>query len=203
MSRRRLGLVVGVLTAAVLTVAALIVSADDERAAGVATIDEARGTYRGVGVGDDAATVRRVFGARSFARLNEEPISPTKADFAEIGGPGIDLPCQVGEVRGVVHFAVLRYEEVSFLLCDDRVFAWIAITADARTSRGLSLGDDLDKAEELYPGVTCGDAPSGDFGSYPYCAGPITSSQAGPRVHAWFGEDPIATITISTSGFDG
>ena len=203
MSRRRLvlGLSIASLGAVLIALAVVVSGREDEEP--LATINEGSGTYRGIGVGDDVAAVRRVFGSRPFAKVAKEPIAPTKTAFAEAGGPAIDPPCPIGEVRGVQRFAMLRYEQVSFLLCDGRVFAWMVVAGDARTSRGVGVGDDLERAEAACARVTCGDAPSGDFGSYPYCAGVIASQPGRRRLYTWFGEDPIASITISTSAFDG
>jgi hypothetical protein len=208
MSRRRLVIApVGVLFAlAVLFAISRVVFDGQSDRETAASIDETGGTYHGVGIGDGAAAVRHVFGRHPFARLDEEPITPTKAKRGASGFPVvIDPPCRpTGETRGGrPRLAVMRYEEVSFLFCDGRVFAWMVVAADARTSRGLSVGDDLEKARDLYSGLTCEEAPSGDFHKYPYCAGTIDSRRSPPRLHAWFGEDPVASITISTSSYDG
>lgn len=182
----------------------LVFSDHGEDDQSVASIDDARGTYHGVGIGDTAVAVRRVFGRRPFARLGKEPVLPTEANLGTSGDPIISPPCKPWHSRGGrrPRLAVLRYEEVSFLLCDGRVFAWMVIAADARTSRGLSVGDGLENASALYPELSCGEAPSGDFGKFPYCAGQIASRGRRPRLHAWFGEDPIASITISTTRYD-
>jgi hypothetical protein len=60
--------------------------AEEEPAPGSArSIDEVRGTYRGVGIGDSAAEVRRVFGPREDA--GDGPFTPLGAgSFAEVGG---------------------------------------------------------------------------------------------------------------------
>jgi hypothetical protein len=207
MLRRRLVIApVGVVFALAVLLAIWRVAFDEEPdGQAVASIDEAAGTYHGVGIGDGAAAVRRVLGPRPFARPDKEPITPTEAELGASGVPAVmDHPCKPPAGRGErPRLAVMRYEEVSFLFCDGRVFAWMVVAADARTSRGLSLGDDLEKARTLYPGLTCAEAPSGDFRRYPYCAGTIDSRGGRPRLHAWFGEDPVASITISTSAYDG
>jgi hypothetical protein len=208
-TRRRLVLsLVGVAFAvtALLAVMFATVIRQDESPEVVRSIDVIRGTYHGVGIGDDPAAVRRVFGPRLFARMDKEPYIPTNANFAEVGGPAVlNHPCKPPrQLRGGrPRLTVLRYEEVSFLFCDGRAFALMVIARDASTWRGLRIGDDLDKALTLYAGLTCADAPSGDFGEYPYCAGSIASPRSAPPLHVWFGEDPIASITISTTGYDG
>jgi hypothetical protein len=208
MPRRRLLLAVAALAVAAAVLLAIALASFDGMDDGppVASIDEARGTYRAVGVGDDAAAVRRIFGQRPFANLDREPAIPTNAQINETGGPAvINLRCKpTGRLReGRPRLAVLRYDEVAFFLCDDRVFAWIVIASDARTARGVSVGDDLEKVPTLYPALHCDEAPSGDLGSYPYCAGAIRSQRGAPRLHVWFGDDPIASITISTTRYGG
>jgi hypothetical protein len=191
--------------AVLLAVRLAAVTRDDENPTVVRSIDLVRGTYHGVGIGDDAAAVRRVFGRRAFARLDREPYVPTNAEFGEVGGPTVlNHPCKPpAAARRRSRLAVLRYEDASFLFCDGRAFALMVIAKEASTWRGLRIGDELEKARDLYAGLTCGDAPSGDFGQYPYCAGEIDSLGKDPPLHVWFGEDPIASITISTTPYDG
>jgi hypothetical protein len=157
-------------------------------------IDELRGTYRGVGIGDSAAEVRRVFGPREDA--GDGPFTPLGAgSFAEVGG------AMFIAAAGIPHTGrdseLLRYQNVSFLLLDHRVYA-LMITADgAATQEGLAIGHDLDKAGERYEDLNCEDAEIGDFGeTFPFCAG-----QLAPQRHIWFGQDPIRSITITRTGF--
>jgi hypothetical protein len=208
MRRRRplLGLV-GVISAAGVLLAISLVALDlrDEHKEAVASIDELRATYHGVGIGDDARAVRRVFGQRPFAGM-DEPLTPTKADFVDVGGPTVvSPPCKPTTRRagGRSRLTLLRYDDASFLFCDGTVFALMVTASDARTTSGLGVGDELEKARRLYADLKCGEAPSGDIGHYPYCAGVIASTRSGPRLHVWFGEDPLASITVSTTRYDG
>lgn len=208
MRHRRLVLgVVGVLVAVGVVRAISLAALDgrDEDGEAVASIDDVRGTFHGVGVGDDAASVRRVFGQRPFAAL-DEPLTPTSADFVDGGGPTIvSPPCKptIRRPGGRSRQRWLRYDDASFLFCDGTVFALMVTAEDARTTHGLGVGDKLQKAQSLYAGLTCAEAPSGDIGHYPYCAGAIASQRSGARLHVWFGEDPVASITISTTRYDG
>jgi hypothetical protein len=159
-------------------------------------IDELRGTYRGVGIGDSGAEVRRVFGPRSHA--GDGPLTPLGAgSFAKVGGamviryPGIPSTPRTPER--------LRYQEVSFLLMDDRVFALMITDMGAATQQGVAIGSDLDAADERYEGLNCEEAEIGDFGeSFPFCAGVLA-----PERHIWFGQDPIRSMTITTTSFGG
>ena len=166
---------------------------------GLTLIDENRGTYRGVGIGASADAVRRVLGPRAFARLYEEPWSPTNVtSFAEIGGPNVlTPPCRPMRRTpgGRSPLQLLRYPNVSFALCDGRVFALLVVDRHARTRAGVRVGDDLEQARTLYR-VRCGAVSSGDSGRYPFCV-----TRLRPQRSLWFGRDPIASITISTTRF--
>jgi hypothetical protein len=93
----------------------------------------------------------------------------------------------------------LRYDHVSFLLCDGRVYAFIIAVRNARTLRGVAIGGGLDEAQSSYARLSCGNAPYGEsfFGEqpwYPFCGGMLRANR-----WVWFGRDPIRSITISTN----
>ena len=199
-SARSLAIAVGGTVAVMVGVAVYLAASDgiDEPAPQSArVIDEMRGTYRGVGIGDSAAEVRAVLGPREFAD-GSESMSPLGAgNFAEVGGamairyPGIPSTPRDPEL--------LRYQQVSFLLLDDKVFALMITDDGAATSRGLAISGDLNDADELYERLNCEDVEIGDFGeTFPYCAGVLA-----PERHIWFGQDPIRSITITTTSFGG
>ena len=154
-------------------------------------IDELRGTYRGVGIGDSPKEVRRVFGDTD-ATTSGGPITPRKAGFSELGGPTSMAPsCPPGDPG-----QVLRYDDVSFLYCQGRVWAFIVAAHGARTRREVALGDDLSSARERYgPKVRCGEAPIGEGGdTFPYCSGQLSRNR-----WIWFGRDPVESITVSAA----
>jgi hypothetical protein len=97
---------------------------------------------------------------------------------------------------GASRLALLRYPDVSFLFCDGRVFALMVVDRRARTHAGLRIGDELEDARLLYPGLACGRASSGDSGRHPFCVGRLR-----PRRSFWLGGNPIASITFSTTRF--
>jgi hypothetical protein len=158
-------------------------------------IDEGRGTYRGVGIGDSAQEVRHVLGPTEFADLYHEPMSPLGApSFAKVGGATvIRNPGLLGSPE------LLRYRDVSFMLMDGKVFALMTTDFGAATRQGVAIGHDLDAADERYEGLNCEVTEIGDFGeTLPFCAGVLA-----PERHVWFGEDPIRSITITTTSFGG
>jgi hypothetical protein len=156
-------------------------------------IDEVRGTYRAVGIGDSPADVRRVFGPREYADMSEG-MMPVGVRFAAAGGPMVvELP----EKPGADRQAVLRYADASFLFFDGKVFAVVVTREGAATSRGVAIGHDIGSVEERYRRLTCGDAEP-ESGPYPYCAGALK-----PGRHVWFGQNPIGSITMATTRFDG
>jgi hypothetical protein len=156
-------------------------------------IDEVRGTYRGVGIGDSGAEVRRVFGPRSHA--GDGPLTPLGAgSFAEVGGAMV-----IRGPRLMGNPELLRYQDVSFLLMDNRVFALMITDLGAATRQGVAIGGDLDAADGRYDDLNCEEAEIGDFGeTFPFCAGSLA-----PQRHIWFGQDPIGSITVATTGFGG
>jgi hypothetical protein len=144
-------------------------------------VDEFRGTYRGVGIGDSAAAVERVFGEQRLSG-RDEPIAPRKENFVEIGGPTV-----VADGCGTS----LRYDGVSFFVCGGHVYGFIVTQSGARTRRGVAIGDAASAVRARYPQLSCGEAPF-EGGSYPYCGGRIAK-----RRWLWFGRDPVRSISVA------
>ena len=112
----------------------------------------------------------------------DEPVAPRKDDFVDIGGPTvISSGCPTS----------LRYDHVTFLVCDGRVTGFIVAAAGARTRRGVAIGDPAAKAQLRYSQLRCGAAPF-EGGSYPYCGGRIAKHR-----WLWFGRDPVRSITVA------
>jgi hypothetical protein len=171
-------------------------SPDDLPVAQFDRIDEVRGTYGGVGIGDTRKDVWRVFGRRPPLG-REEGFQPIGAgdDFY---GPN-HFPAESGYAYedalfwfpvGDIHLgrgSPLRGRQ-------DEVGGFQVTARGARTLRGIEAGDSLEEAREAYPELDCGEAPAGDVATYPYCSGRIA-----PERHIWFGGDPIMNISISRS----
>lgn len=149
-------------------------------------IDVEKGTYRGVGVGDDRAEMEREFGPNEPADLEESgnPLGD-EDDFGPVGFnpfPG-DAPPRW-----------FRYEDVAFFFAWDEISVVTVTVGGAVTERDVAIGDPLEEAREAYR-VRCGMAhENSEFGPpYPACAGKIA-----PRRFVWFGGDPIRNITFGT-----
>ncbi len=61
----------------------------------------------------------------------------------------------------------------------------------AQTKRGVGIGDDLALVRGRYEHATCRDIHT-EGGSYPFCA-----VRVGARRYLWFGQHPIASVTLS------
>jgi hypothetical protein len=149
-------------------------------------IDDARGAYGPVALGDSREELFAGFGPKARAGLNE-PLSPTGAGD-EFEGP-TSVPMS-GEPE------IYRYEDVSFWFEHGRLKGFELTSPGVETSRGIGVGSDLDEVRDAYPELECGDAPAGDFATYPYCAGRLESER-----WVWFGGDPVSNITFSSGGF--
>jgi hypothetical protein len=152
-------------------------------------IDELSGDYGGVGIGSSPKEIMRVFGEIE-PLVREGPFQPTGA--VDFRGPSF--------IRTEVGYA---YEDVLFWLSSsDRKIAGFQVTgAGASTARGIEIGDDLDDVRARYREIRCGQAPAGEspiFGNttFPYCSGKVA-----PGRWIWFGDDPVANISVSSARF--
>jgi hypothetical protein len=155
-----------------------------------ARIDEHAGTYRGVGLGDSVQRVKQVMG--SPARFHGN-LSPVGHDYYKDGAP---VAVQKPRSR---HDSALRYRNVSFEVADGRVYGVEVVDPGARTRRGIRIGQPLEEARRLQPGLRCDTALAGsEFPAFPYCAGKVA-----PGVYMWVGQDPVASITLAHKPFIG
>ncbi|HXV32768.1 MAG TPA: hypothetical protein VD769_02065 [Gaiellaceae bacterium] len=152
-----------------------------------AEIDDVRGAYGPVALGDTRAALFAAFGPTERASL-EEPLSPIGAGD-EFEGPNF-VPMNAEP-------EIYRYEDASFWFENGQVTGFELTSPGARTSRGIGVGSDLAAVREAYPELECGDAPAGDIATYPYCAGRL-----GPGRWVWFGGDPVSNITFTSAGFE-
>jgi hypothetical protein len=179
--------------AAVALVAACGSGEDEAAAPGPPTIQTAEGSYRGVFLGDRPAALFRVLGPREPADHVNDPLTPLGAGEDETDGPTtIVYPGGRGEAE---HF---RYEHASFGFWGDRLL-WIEIIEPgASTEKGIAVGDPLGEVESAYPDARCGTTGGGGHREFEAC---VLRVRAGR--FAWFGGDPITTITLASVPLEG
>jgi hypothetical protein len=148
-------------------------------------VNERSGELLGVRFGDTAQQVQ--------ARLGEETDSedgffPAGAVFT--GPPSIPSPPSDQATRAEPD--ELHYDETAYLVSPTTgVFSMATLADGARTVAGVAIGDDLTRVREVYERVDCGEAAT-EGGSYPWC-------RVLGRVHVFFGEDPIDSITLTST----
>jgi len=119
----------------------------------VLLVDELRGTFVGVALGDSRAEVRRRLG--SAACREDGLITPVGTDPTDVGG------LYVGEYRarkpgGPYKGCVMRYRGVVFVVdVPDGVVSMGTTDPRARTRRGVRIGDSADVVRQRYPGAEC------------------------------------------------
>ena len=159
-------------------------------------LDELRGTYRGVAIGDSTQEMRRRLGAPApLAKADECDLCPVGTDYYDIGPPTSIAPPSrkpgpehEGEGDG-------RYRDVAVLIDHRHVFGFVITAEGAQTRRGVGIGDDLHLASRRYRTVRCGTANEGsEYPNFPFCSGRVAR-----RRYIWFGQDPIRSITLTTT----
>jgi len=140
-------------------------------------------------MGDSPDRVRRVFGEPS----NGPGFAPADSSPAEIGVPQT-IPVPPG-----TRFPpdLLKYDNVAFIVGPSGVYAFIVTEDGAATTRGVAIGDSIEKARTAYP-VRCievagGESLLGGEEFYPSCGATLD------RLRVWFGRDPIRSITLVSS----
>ena len=161
-----------------------------------ARIDEVRGSYAGIAIGDPQAKVRGRFGSPDPADRDEEcdlcPVGTTSDD--DLGQPTfIAAP---SDSRGSFH--ALRYPGVVFLTSRGRVYGFLVTDPRAATRRDVGIGHGASRVRDRYPGLDCGTANEGsEYPQFPYCAGRLG------RLYVSFGEDPVRSVTVSSTPLQG
>jgi hypothetical protein len=171
----------------VLVMAGCALGTGDEAAKPV-LVDEQSGLLRGVRFGDTAEKVRAHLGEETDDR---DGVFPAGAEFT--GPPQISIPRADGSPP--TQPEELHYESTSYLVSPTAgVFAMVTLAEGARTSAGVAIGDSLHRVRDVYDRVDCGKAVGSedDFGrptGYPWC-------RVNGDIRLFFGEDPIASITL-------
>jgi hypothetical protein len=166
----------------------------DERAAievsapGV-RIDERAGTVGRAALGDGPRELRRAFG-RPQAEGENVRSMPRELDTADIGVPWSVAPPP--EIKGVT---LARYDGMSVDIARPHgAYVFFVWRPGSRTASGIRIGDDLESVRERHPGFRCGVRNrNSEYAPYPFCEGRVGDT------HVWFGQDPIRSITLSTT----
>jgi len=187
------------LVVAAVAAAASVGCGDQDRALGPSLkTDELRGTFDGVGIGDDKAAVRRRFG--DFDRFPQAyPIEPLEIkDDGGSGGSGspwsvVTGPHHLGPGGLGGEQVTLRYRGASFFVRDDRVFGFLVTDPRGQTRGGVGIGDDLSEARDQYPNFDCEEESQGDTTAVrkAACSGQVPGGR-----YLYFGGDPIESITV-------
>ena len=150
-------------------------------------VDDERGAYRGVRIGDGVDEVANALGeperSPGFAPAGE---SPADAGVPQtLPGPG----------------TVLKYEDVSLLAGQQGVYALMVTERGARTKRGVAIGDSMADARRAYE-LKCIDVAGGEslLGEQEFS--PSCRASVG-RLRIWFGRDPIRSITLLSPAHSG
>ncbi len=144
-----------------------------------------RGTVGEIGLGSEPREVMRVLGRVPTSET--APVAPLGDDFASIGAPPLI------ETPGESH-AVMRYDDVSFLVSDGLVYGVVVTAAGAETEAGVGVGDNLEVASSAYPDLHCRTEVGENGRTFPRCSGRIAAGR-----WAWFGDDPIRSITLAST----
>lgn len=178
-----------------LTIAATLLTAcggDHEaaRPTHTYTLDETRASFRGVALGDAEREVVARFGPDQGEPNG--PVGPLGDDRFESGSPGT-FASTPGTPRPDDRTAHLSYHGMAFVTNERRVYVIMSSLPGTRTSHGVGVGDDLEKARRSYRGVKC-DMATDEEGNdaFRYCLGRL----AGKR-YLYFGGDPIGTVAIA------
>lgn len=149
-----------------------------------AVVDERAGEYGGVGLGASGERVEEQLGdserSDGFFPLDSESFT---------GPPSIPTPGGRPEV--------LKYEESAFLVARKGGVVALMVTAEGVATRaGVAVGEPLERVEEAYSAVRCGEAPAGEAvvgedPTYPWCRATVGD------VKVFFGGDPIESVTLT------
>ena len=157
-------------------------------------IDEARGSYRGVALGDPPRAMHRIFGEKDPAGENE-PVSPASLEVEHWTYGPWHIPYGGFGAGKVAHY---RYANAVFAFDRGQLVWFETIERGAATSRGVAVGDPLERVESAYGDAICGTAAGGEYGEYPACVVKVRRKR-----YVWFGGDPVVSITVGAAPLVG
>lgn len=185
--------VVAFALAGAIAVAVAACGSDSNRAASRQRsyrLDEVRGAFRGVGLDDPEDRVVARFAPERPERA--EPVSPLGINELSDGPPGT-FASSPGKPSRHDRTGVLRYEGMSFVTNNGRVYVIISSLSRTRALRGVGVGDSLHDVRRAYPSLDCDTASDADgVETFPYCSGRV---RAGHFIY--FGGDPVGTVAVA------
>jgi hypothetical protein len=170
-------------------------SADIGHAAESQSINETKGTFRGVGLGDPESKVLKRLGAP--ARRGFHGPDPWRG--RPLHEQPTKCPRSPGAAFDIRTYDELTYEGARFLIAPNhRVCSVVVIQDGAGTLRGVAIGDSIDEARERYPHAYCAESNDNTFDppeTFHFCA-----LRLRPARNLWFGGDPIDTVDLELKG---
>ncbi|MDP8909748.1 MAG: hypothetical protein M3N47_11700 [Chloroflexota bacterium] len=157
-------------------------------------VDERNGSVQGVSLGDSLAEVKRRLPGGIEADVRTSRTLPLVGDQEELGLPAVIDPPRDG--IPLERFGLLRYRHlsISFAPPTGAYVMKIAIPG-AGTRAGVAIGDRLDAARTAYPNMRCDvQNRNSEYVPYPYCTTKLKDG-----LYIWFGQDPIRSITLSST----
>lgn len=157
-------------------------------------VDERKGSVQGVVLGDSVAAVKRQLPGGVEEDAMTAKNVPLGGEVEELG-----LPWIVAPPRGLAasdRMRILRYRHLSITFAPPTSAFLIQIAIPgALTRAGVGIGDRLDAAASAYPNMRCDVRNrNSEYVPYPYCTAKLEN---GPYI--WFGQDPIRSITLSST----
>ena len=152
-----------------------------------ATVDERKGTYRGVGIGTTRADARRELGRVESGPT--DPLAPIGVDADEVGVP--PSPRDPGGPDGI---AIWRFERAVMAAGGGRAWLLSIAADDAVTAERVGVGSTLDDVRAAYRGMDCGTVNENtEYPQFVYC-----TVRVAPERYLFFAYDPVRSITMST-----
>lgn len=169
-------------------------TAAESGATRIVRVDERKGSVQSVRLGDSLSEVKRRLPGGVEADPRTSPTLPLVGELEELGLPGIIDPPRDG--TPIERFGLLRYRQLSITFAPPTGAFVIKIAIPgARTLAGVGVGDPLAAARGAYANMRCDvQNRNSEYVAYPYCTTKLENG-----FYIWFGQDPIRSITLSST----
>lgn len=156
-------------------------------------VNDRRGSYAGVALGQRAEAVQRVFGVpppwKDYYRDEPLDASPT------LSGGGFHCPIS----NNPDAYTFMRYRGVSFEIVNKTVCGIMVTDKRAVTERGVRVGDHLASAQSKYPTLTCGHITGSEGSEQSYCTGALSPGRY--VVFSAWKDEPIDVIGLGLAPY--